>query len=108
MEYVALFIGSTLVFYLFRKIMAPHDMISLDFDWLYRKPLAWAVFGISEGLHSLFSFSDLQIMKGVGTVKSVCGHKRPQHHQEEYAPVGVFMLGLITVCVICAVMAAMR
>ncbi|MGN0732706.1 MAG: Na(+)/H(+) antiporter subunit D [Emergencia sp.] len=108
MEYVALFIGSTLVFYLFRKIMAPHDMISLDFDWIYRKPLAWAVFGISGVLHSLFSFADLQVMRCVGTVKSVCGHKRAPHHQEEYAPVGVFMLGLITVCVICAVMAAMR
>lgn len=88
--------------------MAPHDMISLDFDWLYRKPLAWAVFGISGVLHRLFTFADLQVMRSVGTVKAVCGHKRPQHYQEEYAPVGAFMLGLIAVCVICAVVAAVR
>lgn len=88
--------------------MAPHDMISLDFDWLYRKPLAWAVFGISGVLHRLFTFADLQVMRGVGTVKAVCGHKRALHHQEEYAPVGVSMLGLISVCVICAVVAAVR
>lgn len=103
LEYVALFIGSTAVFYIFRRIMAPHDMISLDFDWIYRKPLAYFVFGISKALHRFFSCSDLYAMKAIGTVKSVTGHKRPHKHREEYAPIGVFMLGMIVVITASAV-----
>lgn len=102
-EYVALFMGSTIVFYILRKIMAPHNMISLDFDWLYRKPLAYAVFGISKGVHSIFMAVDVKVMKGVGFVKAITGHKRAPKMREEYAPTSVFMLSMVIVCVLLAI-----
>ena len=102
MEYVALFLGSSVVFFGLRKIMAPHDMVSLDFDWFYRKPLAKVVFGISKVLHEFFKGWDVNVMRAVGGVKAVLAYNRPKHRQEEFMPVGVFMVGIIVVCVICA------
>lgn len=55
MEYIILFIGASLVFYLFRKIMNPHDELTLDFDWFYRKPLNALVNALSKCLIAIFT-----------------------------------------------------
>ena len=54
LEYIGLFIGASIPFMVFIKKMAPHDMISLDFDWFYRKPLAFVIFGFSKLVNRFF------------------------------------------------------
>ena len=39
LEYIAIFIGGSIPFFLYLKKMKPHDEITIDFDWFYRKPL---------------------------------------------------------------------
>ncbi len=67
-EYIVLFIGATVVFFLFIKRMAPHDEISLDFDWFYRRPFNRFILVISGWLHDFFQmFHDL-VLAGVRNV----------------------------------------
>lgn len=62
LEYLILFTGATIVFWFFRKIMLPHDEITLDFDWFFRKPMFNAVNGLSLWLnHSFQVFHDFVI-----------------------------------------------
>lgn len=57
-EYLILFAGATLVFWIVRVKMLPHDEMSLDFDWFFRKPLAKIVQATSIGLNNLTAFAD--------------------------------------------------
>jgi len=50
LEYLILFAGGTLMFYVFRKVMKPHDEISLDFDWFYRVAINAGANALSKGL----------------------------------------------------------
>lgn len=68
-EYLSLFVAASVVFFLLRRKMAPHETETLDFDWLYRKPLAWMVTGLSRGLYAILSWCDghvLKDMQGLG------------------------------------------
>jgi len=57
-EYIILFVGATLVFWIFRVKMLPHDELSLDFDWFFRKPLAKFVNCVSLGLNRFTAWAD--------------------------------------------------
>ncbi len=57
-EYIILFAGATLVFWVFRVKMLPHDELSLDFDWFFRKPLAKFVNCVSLGLNRFTAWAD--------------------------------------------------
>lgn len=57
-EYIILFAGATLVFWIFRVKMLPHDELSLDFDWFFRKPLAKFVNCVSLGLNRFTAWAD--------------------------------------------------
>lgn len=46
-QYVQLLVASIIPFMMYLKNMEPHSKLSLDTDWLYRKPLAVLVSGIS-------------------------------------------------------------
>lgn len=55
LEYLAIFIGGSIPFFLYLKKMKPHDEITVDFDWFYRIPfnklmlnLSWIAVGIFE------------------------------------------------------------
>lgn len=62
LEYLLLFLGTTIVFWFFRKIMLPHDEITLDFDWFFRRPMFKAVNATSLWLnHSFKVFHDFVI-----------------------------------------------
>lgn len=65
MEYVAIIVGGAIPFFIVRKKMAPHDEISVDFDWFYRRPLFYFVKGISGGLYAIFSWADRHVLAGV-------------------------------------------
>ena len=64
-EYIAIFIGGTLPFVIYIKKMAPHDEISLDFDYFYRKPLKNFVEGISKAIYKFMQFFDKHILRGM-------------------------------------------
>lgn len=110
-EYVALFIGSTAAFFAFKKIMMPHDQLSLDFDWFYRKPMAFAVFGFSRLVHELFMHANNSVMVAFGHMKAALNtpwdkfswYDRPD---EENMSIGIFMMIFLGFCVVCAIFAA--
>jgi len=56
LEYVAIFIGGSIPFFLYLKKMKPHDEITLDFDWFYRKPFNSLIFAISSATNKLFGW----------------------------------------------------
>ena len=62
-EYLALFVGTTLVFWLLRKKMSAHDELSLDFDIIYRKGLNGFVLWLSRGLHTAFDCCEKVALK---------------------------------------------
>lgn len=62
MEYVFIFIGGGIPFFMYIKNMRPHEEITIDFDWFYRRPLFKAVNAISVWLNEQFAwFHDLVI-----------------------------------------------
>ena len=65
MEYVAIIVGGSLPFFITLRIMKPHDEISLDFDWLYRKPLPKMVNAVSVALYKVFIWFDKHVLGGV-------------------------------------------
>ena len=70
LEYLLLFIGATIVFYLFRKVMLPHDEITLDFDWFFRKPMFYAVNATALGLNHFFAWFHDKVIAGVRFVSA--------------------------------------
>jgi multicomponent Na+:H+ antiporter subunit D len=58
MEYIAIFAGGSVPFFLYLKKMKPHDEISLDFDWFYRKPLNSIILMISKFIYSVYDLCD--------------------------------------------------
>lgn len=54
-EYIGLFIGATVPFVLLLPKMAPHDLLSLDFDWVYRKGLGPLLRGLSCSINKVFA-----------------------------------------------------
>lgn len=111
LEYVALFIGSTAVFFAFKKIMAPHDQLSLDFDWFYRRPIAFVVFGFSRLVHGFFTGANDTVMVAFGHMKAALNtpwdkfswYNKPD---EENMPIGVFMMIFLAFCIVCAILIA--
>ena len=59
LEYIAIFIGGSIPFFLYLKKMKPHDEITLDFDWFYRKPFNTLINSIAKLLESIFSWFDV-------------------------------------------------
>lgn len=55
LEYIGLFIGATVPFVMLLPMMAPHDALSLDFDWFYRKWIPKLLGGLSRQVYRVFS-----------------------------------------------------
>ena len=58
LEYIAIFIGGSVPFFLYLKKMKPHDEITLDFDWFYRVPLNGLVLMMSKLLDGALAWCD--------------------------------------------------
>ncbi len=107
LEYIGLFIGATVPFVLLLKKMAPHDYLTLDFDWIYRKPLANLVFGFSKGIHDVFVYCEKAANEVTETVKLVLNdpaevlyNATRWHKDEEHMPIGSFMWVFLAFCLI--------
>lgn len=62
-EYLVLFAGGTVIFFLFINKMKVHDQLSLDFDWFYRVALDRFILWISTSIHKLFIFFDKVVLR---------------------------------------------
>lgn len=65
MEYVAIILGGSVPFFITLRIMKPHDEISIDFDWFYRRPLVKLVHRISVGIYGIFAWFDKNLLQSV-------------------------------------------
>lgn len=65
LEYVAIFVGSSIPFIIYLKKMKPHDEISLDFDFIFRKPLFKVADAISKAIYSFMLFCDKHVLHGM-------------------------------------------
>ena len=54
LEYVAIFIGGSIPFFLYLKKMKPHDEVTVDFDWFYRRPFNTLILKISHIIERIF------------------------------------------------------
>lgn len=63
LEYLAIFLGGSIPFILYVRKMKPHDEISLDFDWFYRKPLKALVNAFSKASTAVFGFFEKIVHK---------------------------------------------
>ena len=54
LEYIAIFIGGSIPFFLYLKKMKPHDEITVDFDWFYRRPFNTLMLKLSHVIESFF------------------------------------------------------
>jgi multicomponent Na+:H+ antiporter subunit D len=54
LEYVAIFIGGSIPFFLYLKKMKPHDEVTVDFDWFYRRPFNTLIQKISHIIEGIF------------------------------------------------------
>lgn len=111
-EYVALFIGATIPFVRYLKRMEPHDVITLDFDWIYRNTLPELLTGISNQVYKLFSRFEESYYSFEKIIKTILRNpskvfnglefdeENVEEHFEEQRPVGEFMQTFIVFCVI--------
>ena len=53
-QYIQLFSAGTLAFVMYLEHMAPHEMLTLDTDWLYRRPLKAAFNLLSAAAEKIF------------------------------------------------------
>lgn len=107
LEYIGLFIGATVPFVLLIKKMAPHDDLTLDFDWFYRKPLAELIFSFSKGVHEFYLYCEEAANEVTKTIKMVLNdpaevlyNATHWHKEEEHLPVGSFMWVFLFFCLI--------
>ena len=73
LEYVAIFIGGSVPFFIYLKKMKPHEEITLDFDWFYRVPLNRSVLGLSGIFERALKFCDRHMSGLAGYLRTHFG-----------------------------------
>jgi multicomponent Na+:H+ antiporter subunit D len=73
LEYVAIFIGGSIPFFLYVKKMKPHDEITLDFDWFYRKPFNSLMLLLSKWTENVFAWFDRRVSGAAGYLRTHFG-----------------------------------
>ena len=74
LEYIAIFIGGSIPFFICIKKMKPHDEITLDFDWFYRVVLNRFVLWISGVTEGIFAWCDRHAAKAAEYLRTHFGH----------------------------------
>ena len=64
LEYIAIFIGGSIPFFLYLKKMKPHDEITIDFDWFYRRPFNRLMQKISHIIEGIFRWCGIHSARG--------------------------------------------
>lgn len=120
LEYLGLFIGATIPFMMFIKRMAPHDTITLDTDWFYRKWVPNMLTWISVNVHSFFGRMEKFFAECGANITFMIKHPSKVFTEEETLfelrekyendpdegffegdlPVGIFMQVFIIFCIV--------
>ena len=64
LEYIAIFIGGSIPFFLYLKKMKPHDEVTIDFDWFYRKPFNDIIQWLSHVIEGVFRGCSIHSSRG--------------------------------------------
>lgn len=116
LEYVGLFIGGSVPFVMLLPMMAPHDMLSLDFDWFYRRLIPKALTWLSRQVYWFFSRFEqvydssvllcryilrhpLKVFSNIHELKDM-QEDEGQGSFEGEMPVGAFMQTFLVFCII--------
>ena len=107
LEYIGLFIGATIPFAVLIKKMAPHDELSLDFDWFYRKAVPLVLFELSKDVHQVFAVCERIANQGTDFIKrllndpgQVLYNATHWHKDEEEMPIGNFIWVFLIFCLV--------
>ena len=73
LEYIAIFIGGSVPFFLYIRKMKPHDEVTIDFDWFYRKPLNALILFVSGLLYDFFAWCDVHASRLAGYLRTHFG-----------------------------------
>ena len=73
LEYVAIFIGGSIPFFLYIRKMKPHEEITIDFDWFYRKPFNALVNMTAAVLESIFRWCSVHSARGAEYMREHLG-----------------------------------
>lgn len=73
LEYIAIFIGGSVPFYLYISRMKPHDEITLDFDWFYRIALNKFVLRLSKAMEGIFAWCGRHVAGAAGYLRNHFG-----------------------------------
>lgn len=73
LEYVAIFIGGSIPFFLYLKKMKPHEEITVDFDWFYRRPFNTLIMKLSHIIESFFRWCGLKSGRGADYLRTHFG-----------------------------------
>jgi len=74
LEYIAIFIGGSIPFFMYLGKMKPHDEYSIDFDWIYRKPLSKFMTWLTAKVISFFTYFDGTASRDVGYLRTHFGN----------------------------------
>ena len=78
-QYMQLFAAAGIAFLMYLDHMKPHDELSLDIDWLYRKPLPALMNGLSV------NFNNLRVAVGDGLGRLIDKGNRYLHNPQKLA-----------------------
>lgn len=73
LEYIVIFIGGSIPFFLYLKKMKPHDEVTVDFDWFYRKPFNSLILWMSHILDNIFSWCAIHSSRGAEYLRAHFG-----------------------------------
>ncbi|MBQ6314190.1 MAG: Na+/H+ antiporter subunit D [Mogibacterium sp.] len=73
LEYIAIFIGGSIPFFLYLKKMKPHDEVTIDFDWFYRKPFNDFMLWLSKLVERIFAWCDRRVSGAAGYLRTHFG-----------------------------------
>ena len=111
LEYIGLFIGATIPFAVLIQKMAPHDELSLDFDWIYRKAVPFILFELSKDIHQAFAAGERIVNGWTEVVKlllndpgQVLYNATHWHKDEEEMPIGNFIWVFLIFCLVAFVL----
>ncbi|MEG0728833.1 MAG: Na(+)/H(+) antiporter subunit D [Anaerovoracaceae bacterium] len=117
MEYVGIFAGGIISFTMFSRIMKPHDTISLDVDWVFRKPGITFLMSTANFVELIFRQTSKAVHQGADTFKVGLNNpeqplnaiiakvymgknKPPKFKQKKDAPVGDLITSSLMVLII--------
>lgn len=122
LEYVGIFIGGAVAFILCKKILEPHETITLDVDWIFRKPGMFLLREAAKAITSVFFDTKDFLEYLTGYLKRLLNNPKreinsilrdlfrnrshvPKFKEDRDAPVGTLIMSSLIVLVLAFLLA---